>query len=58
MSKKNKCVICGEKTEKEICSAKCFKKYINTEEFQKQIDNLIDSLPKPRSPKNEKSNNI
>jgi predicted nucleic acid-binding Zn ribbon protein len=54
MSKnKNKCKICGNEipNNKELCSMKCLNEYVDTKEFQKELDNLIDGLDKPRTQK-------
>ena len=45
---KKKCKICGDKfkaksEEKEFCSNKCFFKRIDSEEFSKELDEILDT---------------
>lgn len=52
MSQK-KCKICGKEiSEKELCSEKCLREYINSDEFNNELNALLDSLDKPKT-KNE-----
>ncbi len=47
--KENECIICDKKIHKEICSVECAYKYIDSKEFNCELDNLLNSLLKPRT---------
>lgn len=48
-----KCKICGVEISEDmnLCSDKCMLAYINSEEFHNELNELLDSLDKPKSKK-------
>lgn len=48
--KKEGCKICGKKVKegKTLCSYECMKEYINSDEFNEELDKLMNSLTKSK----------